>query len=174
MMAHRILLAAAITVLGATVLNSTARAQDATYWGNYVDGWYGIADETVQFYAFSYVGNFGDKRGIWDHAWKAVAEVRRTNRSHEYKDGNGNYNELRLGQEKIFVIGWWNAKARGGQGDGGFMATVPGSNVVYSSHKGDLENTGWNRQTWISNGHRINLQLGRYNGCVQYQLGFDD
>lgn len=160
-------------IAGVALTARVAPAQDMKYWGNYQSGSHGIADESVRFYAFSYVGDFADRKAIWDHAWQAVRELNAKDETHEYKDGNGNFNELRIGQDRVFVIGWWNPKARRGVGEGAFMATVPGSSGIYTSDRGTLVNDGWQRQTWMSNGHKINLQLGCYRGMVQWSLGHE-
>lgn len=166
-------------VVGALLLVvPVARGQDVNFWGNYAKGSYPLADQRLRFYAVSYVGNFADKKGIWDHAWQAVNTLDRDDATHLLKDGDGNFNEVTLGADHVFIIGWWDPTTR----VGAFMATIPNlpktplgyRTPIYLSDRPETVNTGWNRQTWNVNGHPVSLQLGCNNGRVQWQLGYSN
>ena len=148
---------------------AAARAQPpgVTLWGGYQPGTFPMAEEHVRYFAFSYVGNLNDHRTVVAKTNEVIAHLNRVNQTHEWKDGDGNFYDLRLGQDHVFVIGFANVS----RNYYGFLATVPGTPAIRNTQGQPLTNTGWNRQQWSVNGTPVYLQFGMGGGRVQWQLG---
>ena len=157
----------AVTLALMGVLPALGHAQVITAWGKYDQGAYPLADEAVRFYAFSYVGDLRDQKLCHAKVNEAIGNLNREDKTHEWKDGNGNFNELTLGKDKVFVIGWSNPK----RNTYGFLATVPGTASVVTNEGTVFHNTGWLREKWVVNGTDVFLQFGNNRGKVQWSLG---
>lgn len=151
------------------VAPAAARAQPpgVSLWGGYHPGTHQLADEQVRYFAFSYVGNLNDNRAIHAKTNEVIAHLNRVNQTHEWKDGNGNFHEVQLGQDRVFVIGFANVT----RNYYGFLATIPGTAAIRDHAGQPITNTGWYRHNYPVNGRPVYFQFGMYRGKVQWCLG---
>lgn len=157
-----------LVALFAAIHTKPVHAQDEVLYGKYEKGTYQITDNSLRLFAFHYRGPI-DFQTAQNHFVQVRDRLNRENITHEYKDGNGNFNELNLGPDKVMVIGWFNVNS----GEYGWMATRPAAQEVLLGNNTRLTNTGWRRYPMKTNGWNTYMQFGNYRGHIQYCVGFD-
>jgi hypothetical protein len=75
------------------------------FYGNFLSGAYNLAGDNIRLFAFVTQGPL-NLQAIQNEVEIASRTLDQRNLTHEYKDGNGNYNQLQLAHDKILVIGF--------------------------------------------------------------------
>jgi hypothetical protein len=139
-------------------------------WGDYVNGFWNYDGYELRFFAFSYLVYNGFDFGIVTaNVNQMVADLKAENLTAE--ENGGNHGRLLFPAGNTFVIGCSirNPDAPPDR-DVVWLATPPGDVTVLKEDGDYFDNPGWFQRRYYLGTYAVYLQLGRYDGSVQWEM----